>query len=99
MASPARRCTRVLNVGIRRQDFAVWLAADDRELSALLGNGPSESIRLMAESILAGRKMRVAMVRPDSRELLVWTVRVLWTVRLYENGAAILETAHVAELP
>jgi hypothetical protein len=86
----------VLHVGMRRQGIAVWLAADDGEFSALLGNGSSGSIRLMAESIMVGRKIRVAMVRPDSREYLVWTVRVLWTVRLrdglYENGAAILET-------
>jgi hypothetical protein len=67
---------------------------DGRQHFALLGPGPRGSLRLVSTSILLGKKVRVAILRPGHREHLVDTARVLRTLRLsqrlYEHGAAIL---------
>jgi len=71
------------------------VTANSREFSALLGIGPAGSIRLIADRILLGRKVRIGLQRPDTREFLVLTVCVLRTLRLpdgrHENGAVILK--------
>jgi hypothetical protein len=67
---------------------------DGRQHFALLGPGPRGSWRLVSTSILLGKKVRLAILRPGHREHLVGTARVLRTLRLsqrlYENGATIL---------